>query len=301
MHEICAGIVLFNPDIVRLQENIEAIKNQVGKVYIVDNGSSNIDTVRFCCLNEEKVELIENGINKGIAAALNTLLLKAEENGYDWMVTLDQDSVAFSDMVEQFKPYVDTENVALLCPFIVDDNEKKLVRSSALPEIIEVDRAITSGALTNVFVWRKIGGFDEAMFIDCVDFDYCTNAVLNGYKILQIPAAKLHHRLGEAKEVRSFIKIGSLLGLEKFKTPVFTYNHSPERTYYYARNIHYYMKKYKGKINLKTERRVYLKWFTLKVFFEQDGFKKLGAIIKGKRDSKALYQLYKAKQRNKND
>ncbi len=299
MHKICAGIVLYNPDMARLQENIAAIKNQVDRVYIVDNGSINIDTVRFCCKQDEKVILIENGINKGIAAALNILLSKAEENGYDWIVTLDQDSVAFSDMVENFKPYFEEENVAILCPFIVDDNEKNSIRSNVLPNVIETNRAITSGALTNVFVWRKIGGFDEAMFIDCVDFDYCTNAVLNGYKILQITAAKLHHRLGEAKEVRSFIKIASRLGLKKFKKPVFTYNHSPERTYYYARNIHYYMKKYKGKINLKTERRIFLKWFILKVFFEQDGFKKLRAIIKGIGDSKALYKLYKAKQGNK--
>ncbi len=298
MHKMCAGIVLYNPDMRRLQKNIEAIKNQVDKVYIVDNGSTNIDTVRFCCKQDKRIELIENGINKGIAAALNMLLLKAEENGFDWMVTLDQDSVADPDMVEKFKPYVE-ENIAILCPLIVDDNEKNLIRSNVLPDVIEVERAITSGGLTNVFVWRKIGGFDEAMFIDCVDFDYCTNAVLNGYKILQIPAAKLHHRLGEAKEVRSFIKIAGALGINKFKKPVFTYNHSLERTYYYARNIHYYMKKYRGKINIKTERMVYLKWFILKVFFEQYGLKKLGAIIRGTRDSKALYKLYKAKQGKK--
>lgn len=301
MNKICAGIVLYNPDMVRLQKNIEAIKEQVEKVYVVDNGSSNIDTVRFFCAKDSKVKLLENGINKGIAAALNTLLSLAEEDGYDWMVTLDQDSVAFSDMVENFKPYIERENIAVLCPFIVDDNENNSIRSNALPSEIEVERAITSGGLTNVFVWRKIGGFDESMFIDCVDFDYCTNAILNGYKILQITAAKLHHRLGEAKEIRGFIKIAGFLGLNKFKKPIFTYNHSVERTYYYARNIHYYMLKYKGKINLKTERMVFLKWLVLKVFFEQDGFKKLGAIIKGKKDSKALYKLYLQKKRNQND
>lgn len=43
--DISAGIVLFNPDIKRLKENIDAVIVQCTHVYLVDNGSGNIDEV----------------------------------------------------------------------------------------------------------------------------------------------------------------------------------------------------------------------------------------------------------------
>ena len=39
---IIAGIVLYNPDISRLKENISAIRPQVDKVVLIENGSSDL-------------------------------------------------------------------------------------------------------------------------------------------------------------------------------------------------------------------------------------------------------------------
>jgi rhamnosyltransferase len=41
-----AAIVLFNPEIERLNQNIEAIFNQVDDVVLIDNGSSNLNEVK---------------------------------------------------------------------------------------------------------------------------------------------------------------------------------------------------------------------------------------------------------------
>ena len=41
-----AGIVLYNPDILRSQENIEAIIGQVDEVLCIDNCSNNISDIR---------------------------------------------------------------------------------------------------------------------------------------------------------------------------------------------------------------------------------------------------------------
>ena len=46
--KVCAGIVLFQPDIERLKENINAIINYVEHIYMVDNGSENIEEIREC-------------------------------------------------------------------------------------------------------------------------------------------------------------------------------------------------------------------------------------------------------------
>ena len=40
-----AGIVLYNPDIKRLEENISAIAPQVNELILIDNSSKNIDEI----------------------------------------------------------------------------------------------------------------------------------------------------------------------------------------------------------------------------------------------------------------
>ncbi len=88
----------------------------------------------------------------------------------------------------------------------------------------DVTIVITSGALTNLQVWEKLGGFRDDFFIDYVDTEYCLRAKRAGYKILVSAGAKLYHRLGDKREVK---RLGLTL------KPTF---HSPLRLYYVARN-----------------------------------------------------------------
>lgn len=46
MEAIFAGIVLFNPEISRLKENITHILGQVDRLILVDNGSSNKEEIQ---------------------------------------------------------------------------------------------------------------------------------------------------------------------------------------------------------------------------------------------------------------
>ena len=46
MNEVIAGIVTYNPDINRLCKNLDAIKNQVSCIVIVDNASINIEEIK---------------------------------------------------------------------------------------------------------------------------------------------------------------------------------------------------------------------------------------------------------------
>ena len=67
--DISAGIVLFNPDIKRLKENIDAVIVQCTHVYLVDNGSGNIDEVLELLkkYKKSKISVICNAKNHGIA------------------------------------------------------------------------------------------------------------------------------------------------------------------------------------------------------------------------------------------
>ena len=71
--KISAGIVLFEPDILRLKQNVEAIKTDVEHIFLVDNGSKNINEVKSIFENDSKISFILNEENLGIAKALNQL------------------------------------------------------------------------------------------------------------------------------------------------------------------------------------------------------------------------------------
>jgi rhamnosyltransferase len=84
--------------------------------------------------------------------------------------------------------------------------------------------AITSGCLTRIAAWAQLGGFDETLFIDFVDTDYCLRAQRAGWTIAVSAQAQLQHSLGK----RSVCQIA---GIELRPT-----NHGPLRRYYIARN-----------------------------------------------------------------
>ena len=126
--EYAIGIVTYQPDLARLEENLKAAadnlqtigKDQQGAILIADNGSEQVADIQQLAQRMSIVTLIQNSTNLGIAAALNQLCRKAVDLGYEWLVTLDQDSVIQSGMLEAFCRYTDQSDVAIICPRIED-------------------------------------------------------------------------------------------------------------------------------------------------------------------------------------
>ena len=91
--DIPVGIVTYNPDIVRLRENINAVYNAAAVVIIADNGSVNSKEIQTLISEYDRIVFLSNDVNKGIAAALNQLCEEAVNRKYSYILTLDQDSV----------------------------------------------------------------------------------------------------------------------------------------------------------------------------------------------------------------
>lgn len=265
--DISAGIVIFNPDINRLKENISAVIVQCAHVYLVDNGSNNIDEVKKLLnqYNHSKVSVLCNMENQGIAKALNQLASEAQKGGFDWILTLDQDSVAPSNIIEEFEKYTNNLNTGMLCTVICDRNKGVVVE--AKDNYKEIDECITSGSLLNIKAWRKIGGFDESMFIDGVDFDICYRLRKNGYKILCIQSVVLLHELGRIVYHRFIF------------WKVLVKNHSAFRKFYIARNTVYLARKEHTNIIKAILQNV--KLFLIVVCYEDDKWKKSKKILQG--------------------
>lgn len=284
MAKIAAGIVLYNPDIKRLEENINHILPQVSEVVLVDNGSENIQAVLALYENNSNINIIQNQENRGIAEALNQLISYAEVNKYNWVLTLDQDSVCDEHLLKNYMEHLFLDNVGIFTPTIIDINEDNIVSPHMSTQTEDIERCITSGALTNIEACKAVGYFDSKMFIDYVDFDFCTRLIQHGYRIVRVNSAILYHEMGNAKCIKVFFYIGRLLHLNKLKKNIYTYNHSPIRTYYYVKNTVYYIRKHRKIIRVRNELYVCLRWMFLKLMFEKQRCRKLLAMMRGFRD-----------------
>ena len=225
MEKIFAGIVLYNPDIERLKENVDNIINQVSRVILVNNGSENTEEIEQYLDGLEKQKIIYKNLNKnkGIAAALNVIVNKCIDYNVNWVMTLDQDTVCNKDIVQKYRKYLKMDNVGQLTCEYIDRNFKNEDEKNKYG-IRKISWCITSAALLNINAWKKVGGFDERLFIDEVDYDICLSMREKGYFIYQIDFIGFVHELGEGKSK----KIGNKI--------IKTWNHSAFRRYYSTRN-----------------------------------------------------------------
>lgn len=265
--KILASIITFNPEIARLNQNIKAIRKQVEGIVIVDNNSENIHEIQKI-IKEECAYAIYNGSNKGIAFALNQALTFAKENAFDWVLTLDQDSVSADNLIAEYRRYINYDNIGIICSKVCDRNFQRKGELQKLDAKIEyVELCITSGSLTNTIAWENIGGFDSSMFIDSVDFDFCLTLKEKGWLILKSNETFIHHEVGKSKVVKIFGK--EYLSL----------NHSPFRYYYIIRNNIYVGRKHQYLFlkNILVSFRIF---YTV-IVYERDKVQKILQMIRG--------------------
>lgn len=266
MERILAGIVLYNPEKDRLMENLQSIYPQVDRLVLVDNGSNNFDAV-YPIFPKDAV-VIKNGKNLGIATALNQIVQYALDHDYEWALTLDQDSVSADNIGEIYRKCIESisANVGMICCDIKDRNAifSSKTNHGEVSQFVEL--CITSASMIRVSAWQKVGGFDDSMFIDSVDFDICINLRQNGWKIFKTSDTHIIHEVGHSKVIKIFGK--EYLSL----------NHSPLRYYYIARNNVYLGRKYGMLLrNLKVIARIL--WTVLR--YEKYKIDKTTKIVKG--------------------
>jgi rhamnosyltransferase len=141
-----------------------------------------------------------------------------DDTQVDWVLTMDQDSIAAPDMVASMVRAASAFPKAAFTPLITD-----IGQTSKYATPVEVDYAITSGNLIPLTAVRQLKGFDPKLFIDGVDFDFSMRLRANGYQIIRVPAANMMHTLGNANPNK--------------RQKHFYTDHAPLRRYYMARNM----------------------------------------------------------------
>jgi rhamnosyltransferase len=235
-----ALIVTYFPD-AGLPDLLEGLLAQVSRLVIVDNGSDGATlgwTETYSV--RSGVTILRNDKNLGVAAALNQGMRLLAEEGYEWILTSDQDSIVTDGCMEALLATLaadpNPETVAIISANRQEPGRShRWLRPRTMPPFFErvicdridhegVTLVITSGALTNAAVFGLVGPFREDFFIDFVDFEYCLRARKAGYRILVSCAAHIIHRVGSRTHKR-------IAGVTLSPT-----HHRPIRRYYLFRN-----------------------------------------------------------------
>lgn len=234
---ICVIVVTFHPSNENI-ENLRSIRQQVGRMIVIDNRSTDEErlSLRNKC-SECDIHLVENSENLGIGAALNIGVRWAVGQQCQWVVLFDQDSKPpdgfMTGMLSALLQHPESGRVAIMVPSYWN-KQLGLAMGAFYDKPGELEVAMTSGSIIPVRVFEQNGFFDEKLFIDCVDYDYCLKVRRNGWIIAEFPALVLMHEPASYKAFR-------VNGRKFFATS----NYSPIRRYYRTRNLIWLFRRYR--------------------------------------------------------
>ena len=234
-------IVSFNPDPV-LKDTIHFLKKQFSRIIIIDNGSGPhgreiLKSIQEANLNTS-VDVVYNHENYGISKALNQGFEVAKTDRFEWVLTFDQDSRPHNNYLEMGQDILTTynfpESVAMITPTLYEEQLQAVIPFNKKPKekCAPTRLAITSGAITRVDSFFAVGGYNESLFIDYVDFDFCFRLRHSGHTLLESNELHLNHQLGNSQK-HDFLF-----------TNFVTTHHNETRRYYITRNRFYMYKNY---------------------------------------------------------
>jgi rhamnosyltransferase len=215
-------VVLYRPGL-EVLENIKSYLTQVEVTYAVDNTDEPDPSFLSRLKSLPRVIHFANKRNLGVAAALNIGARRALADGYERLLTMDQDSVATPGMVQAMLACFSgpgVGKVGLVSPFHAQVGGAVRVPSGRCAQVLT---PMTSGSLLDLDAYEGVGPFMEELFIDQVDNEFCLRLRAAGYSVLEAGEATLHHRVGDVR-------------FHRFPAPMYSTNHPPVRRYYITRN-----------------------------------------------------------------
>lgn len=263
--KILAIIVTYYPSKRLLVKNVRSFVDNVDKLLIWENTPQETKYSYRFIEESEKIQYCGENENKGISYALNFAWQYAKRNGYDYLLTMDQDSywAFFDDFLYSVKKFVAGGELGIWAPchspVYVED------------EYLLSDHVITSGTLVPISILDVVGGYNTDFFVDGIDVDLCYRASEAGYKSYYVNNCFLIQRFGDRVSKCIFFRI------------VNSSNYSPFRLYGILRNHIIIMRKYNIVSSLRKRIiGIYIIRFTIKILLvEKNKWEKIKAILSG--------------------
>ncbi len=206
-----ALVTLFFPD-ENVKNNIIQFSHLVEKVVLLDNTPDSDNSILFSEI--EKTEYIAYKENLGLSLAFNHYLKTLTENCY--IIFFDQDSFCPGNLIAQLKNdyqicYNKLGKKGIIGPAYFEKNANKLMipKQKNLVEngVYEVKSIITSGMFTELDVIKSSGFWNDEIFLDMADWDFCWRVLKSGFFCCLTTNAVLTHTLGKSVHRFAGIKL----------------------------------------------------------------------------------------------
>lgn len=231
---IAGVVILYHPDIKQLSANINTYASGLKQLYIYDNTETQTPGIEAALLSlHPNIKYQNFNSNEGIAKRLNQAVALATQNQFDYLLTMDQDSSFKPGDFEMYKSLIQKGDFTNVTQFGINCQPNITIPSEAPQEALTL---ITSGSILNLSLVKKVGDFNEGLFIDFVDAEFSYRVIQAGFINLMFSNILLNHAIGDLVSGRSVVTLKKSLRII----------HAPVRAFYITRNGLFLLFKHKG-------------------------------------------------------
>lgn len=186
--KIAIGFVIYDPGTNQLNRMHEA--SRLGyPVYVFDNSPEKINAKQFA-ENRGNIVYLTCGKNVGLGRGMASVCSQAYYDQHLALVFFDQDTIftIFTlDFINNF--YKKNLNLTVKYSAILFNSKSYVgIDIEDMTQLKDVSLAINSGSLFFLENVKKINWHSDNYFVDCVDYDFCLNSQINGFKIAEFSA-----------------------------------------------------------------------------------------------------------------
>jgi rhamnosyltransferase len=211
-----AVVVTYFPD-PGFATRLAVIAREVAPILVIDNSADPAVHARLAAVCASAgCKFIASPANVGLATALNRGFALLRARGRRWAIAFDQDSTPAPGFAAALHATAVRQPVAAAIGANWTDEARPDLpsrhlhaccgvgfrRRPAAADLPDVTCVIASGTLFALPVWHALGGFDDTLFLDLVDTEFCLRARAAGHRIAVAAAARLVHRRGAKHPVR---------------------------------------------------------------------------------------------------
>lgn len=199
-------------DTIACVQSLKAQSLPLNKIIVVENGSE--EEPSFIARNPyADLEVLETGANLGFGAGANAGMKKALEMGADYVLLVNNDTVADEDMLKHLLAESQKEGFEISAPLTFYHSAPDEVWSSGgdvckliglpldahhrkNPPTVNTERSFLTGCclLFSRLALEKAGFFDDSYFMYYEDLDYMSRVDGLDIKMGVVPSAKLWHK-----------------------------------------------------------------------------------------------------------
>jgi len=203
-------------DTIECVESLKRLNYPNYHIVVVDNGSTDGSVSAFKA-QYPNLTIIENGCNLGYAAGFNAGLKYAYEQGADYFLILNNDTIIDPDaLTELVKVAKQDEKIGFVSGKVYWYNRRDVLQTAGRENdpLTLVGRHVGSGEIDrgqydkiqdynfidDIFllvrhhVYETVGGYDPIFFLYYEETDWCARVRRAGFRIVYTPLAKIWHK-----------------------------------------------------------------------------------------------------------